>query len=280
MTPRPANRPAPPHRRAHFHRIVAACFAGLPEDRMLADAAIGLADVDFVSDRQALSRHVGRVQPAILLLPTTDVNGMPTAPLVTRCLAEAPELLVLMLLSRKAGARRAVREAVRAGVTLESVTSTAELRRIIADRLGHVQLGDDELVEIDRLVDELRPELLRQAITQAAQFAHEQLSVDVLARLVRMKRHVLVRRAHQEHLPPPSEMILWGRLVRASTNRLRESLSLATLTRLSGFATPAAFRRACKRLVDLAGDYQRLLTPDRVLDAIQSRQRARSLTIA
>ncbi|MDF1504102.1 helix-turn-helix domain-containing protein, partial [Roseisolibacter sp. H3M3-2] len=90
---------------------------------------------------------------------------------------------------------------------------------------------------------------LRGAVLLAVTRAHERLTPERLARLIAVSRRALTRRLSEAQLPPPHQMLTWGRLVVAAHlledgTRSADGVALAL-----DFPSGSAFRNVCRRYV-------------------------------
>ncbi len=259
--------------RSHYFRIVAACFEGLPEGDLLTEAAEGLAEMQFVRSRFKVAASVSRTRPAMVIMPTADAAGVPSAVLAARCIAAVPDVLVVLVATRKVGAARAIPEALRSGGILVSVSSARELRQIIAGGLGQVSMSSAELSQVYLVLDCIESPLLKTALCEATQFAHERLTVEDLAARVELHPVVLRRQLRHAGQLTGREIILWGRLIRVSVASWRNEASLLPLARAAGFANAGALRRACATLLGLRRISREQLLPASVAAALRDRLR-------
>ena len=90
---------------------------------------------------------------------------------------------------------------------------------------------------------------VRDAVLLAVTRAHERLTPERLARLIAVSRRALTRRLSEAELPPPHQLLTWGRLVVAAhlledAGRSADGVALAL-----DFPSGSAFRNVCKRYV-------------------------------
>jgi AraC-like DNA-binding protein len=90
---------------------------------------------------------------------------------------------------------------------------------------------------------------VRDAVLLAVTRAHERLTPERLARLIAVSRRALTRRLSEAQLPPPHQLLTWGRLVVAAHlledgTRSADGVALAL-----DFPSGSAFRNVCRRYV-------------------------------
>jgi hypothetical protein len=97
--------------------LIAACFGRLPERMALEELLRGEGGpvVLFVDDRTELFVRLRLLRPAVIVFPPVDDASVPTAPLISRVVAEAPATRPLVLIDMQR--HRALPSAIRAGAT-------------------------------------------------------------------------------------------------------------------------------------------------------------------
>ena len=90
---------------------------------------------------------------------------------------------------------------------------------------------------------------VRDAVLLAVTRAHERLTPERLARLIAVSRRALTRRLSEAELPPPHQLLTWGRLVVAA-HLLEDGARSADGVALAlDFPSGSAFRNVCRRYV-------------------------------
>jgi AraC-like DNA-binding protein len=232
-------------------QIVAGCFAGLREETLLESALDRLGALRRIEDRRTLVRAVARQRPSLVMLPSVDTAGRSTAPIARRCADLAPGTAVVVLVAT-GNSRRSIARAGRTGATLLCVQHPTELRRAIADLLDRPCLTRRQIALVRRVLGVLGEPLLSTALLQVASHANRRITVDALARELAMSRRTLTRRLRAACLPPPSEVILWGRLLCigiAVRMAAAQQATPAALTETAEFCGAPTFRRACSSLL-------------------------------
>jgi AraC-like DNA-binding protein len=90
---------------------------------------------------------------------------------------------------------------------------------------------------LESLLGGLQPVALASILVQCAALAHRRLTVRSLAAALGVSRRTLNRATHRAGWPAPSELIVWGRVLRASAIRWHGTSSDASVARLSGFGS-------------------------------------------
>jgi hypothetical protein len=232
-----------------FLRVMAWGFDDLPERHLLNDAAEGLAEVEYLSGRASLVERVAQSRPAILVVPTADSRGASTGVAAGHAREASPDLLAVMLVTGRPGAFRAIPEAVRAGARVTCASTAAELRDIILQALGRYEVSTEELAQVGLVLEPVTSPLLRSALGEATLFAHEQLTVEILTARMRLPRRTFFRQLVAEGAPLPQEILLWGRVIRASVAAWRREASPFALARAAGFSDMPDLQATCASLL-------------------------------
>jgi AraC-like DNA-binding protein len=93
---------------------------------------------------------------------------------------------------------------------------------------------------------ELRP-VVRDAVMLSVTRAHERLTPDGLARLIAVSRRLLSKRLENAMLPPPHQMLTWGRLIVAASMLEDGTRSADGVASALDFPSGSAFRNTCQR---------------------------------
>jgi hypothetical protein len=115
--------------------VVGALLHGQPELALLTKAAAGVAKLELVDDRFAIVSAVLASRPSVLVLPPFDTEHISTAPLVLRVRREVPDVAVLVLSSRPAGAGQPIARAAQAGAHVITSPTGAELHQALGSLL-------------------------------------------------------------------------------------------------------------------------------------------------
>ena len=93
------------------------------------------------------------------------------------------------------------------------------------------------------------PLLVRDAVLASVARAHERLTAETLAKRLATSRRELTAALTDAKLPPPNQLITWGRLIVAAHLLEEEERSADGVAGILDFASPGAFRLACRRYV-------------------------------
>ena len=238
-----------------------ALFHGLPD--------LGCA-FSYVDDRTRIVAETVSLRPLAVLLPIRDAAGVTSAPLAARLAIEVPDVRVITLWHPERDRDQLV-EVIRTGGELRSVASAQDLVDCVngLHRTDALSVADADAVRA--LLVDLYPTRMVEILLTAVSSAHRALSADDLAQLVGVSRRTLSRNASETGWPTPEELIEWGRLLRASMTRWRESASLVALAHASGFTAPPALHSAAARLLDEDVVLPGALTPLGVSAALRRR---------
>ncbi|MEP6618045.1 MAG: hypothetical protein ABJE47_01970 [bacterium] len=250
--------------------IVAACFDGLAERSLLANAAIPGVSVVMVDERVGLMQRLAGLRPRMVIFPAMDAHRDDCAPLVERVLRDAREILPVVLV-RQGSDARGIAEAVRAGAMLCTWTSEQDIADALLQLTGTPRATRADRPALTALAGDLRPAACVEVLLVCAEQSHLRLSVVDLATLLGRSRRSLNRWMHLAHWPPPSELIEWGRLLRASTIQWRDEESLSTLATAAGYRNVVALQRSAHKLLGTDAAVNVSLTPLQVGTALRRR---------
>ncbi len=91
------------------------------------------------------------------------------------------------------------------------------------------------------------PTLVRDAVLAAVARAHERLTAETLSRRLTTTRRELTEALAGAGLPPPNQLLTWGRLIVAAHLLEETEQSAEGVAGILDFASPNAFRSACRR---------------------------------
>ena len=89
--------------------------------------------------------------------------------------------------------------------------------------------------------------VVKDAVMLSVTRAHERLTPDSLARLIAVSRRLLSKRLEGAGLPPPHQMLTWGRLIVAASMLEDGSRSADGVASALDFPSGSAFRNTCQR---------------------------------
>ncbi len=94
------------------------------------------------------------------------------------------------------------------------------------------------------------PTLARDAVLAAVARAHERLTAETLSRRLTTTRRELTQSLAGVGLPPPNQLLTWGRLIVAAHLLEESDQSAEGVASILDFASPNAFRSAFRRYLD------------------------------
>lgn len=260
---------APPAKPA----VVLACFEPGPVLELLARACSFTGRVIVVPHRADVMAACIAEVPRIVVVPPQDERSVPMAPLIVR-LCEL-QIGVAVCIDRGTPARGVV-AALHAGAQLLAWGTDSELHLRLSALIEQTVMSQDELATLTDSLLALEEQrefsaLLRQCTIRA----HQRFTVQSLARLLGVSARTLHRITRRNAWPPPSELIAWGRLLRASLALRNGSPAGTSLARMSGFASATALQATLQSRLhesELA-----TLTPLRVLRTLRLRAKEEEL---
>ena len=198
--------------------------------RTLADLRVTLRDVTtFVT----------------LIAEARDNNGDPTAPFLRELLASCPATAVIGYCHTRSSsaeilelASAGIDELVQEGIDDEGIALRAAFD-------GGIEACAARIVRT--AIDPLIPGEMRPLVDFCLQYPHEDQSVVGLGRALGVDRKTLLNHTYRVGLPPPSALAMWCRLLLAAAILERTGQSVEQVALALDFASPSAFRNACRR---------------------------------
>jgi AraC-like DNA-binding protein len=249
------------------HVVILACFGNAPVGRTLLEKVQRYGTILRLDDRRSIRKEICASQPSVVLFPLVDQRGMTTRPLVECVLREAPDALTVVCVPPGASTR-GLADAVHLGAYVLAWPTDAELHQALDELLVAAPIDDADQRTLDTMLHDLVPPSMVSLVRHCTLFAHQRLSVDSLARAFGVSRRTLTRATHRAGWPTPSELIDWGRVLRACAIRWRGHDGVADVARLAGFRSSRALVSALERYVG-SGTTLDDLVPLRVNGAIR-----------
>jgi AraC-like DNA-binding protein len=247
--------------------VMLACFGSAPVARTLRDRVGRYGTILHVDDRRSIRRELGARQPAVVLFPLVDPRGMTTRPLVECALREAPDALTVVCVP-PGTSTRGLADVIQLGARLLAWPTDAELQHAVDELLLPAPFDDVDQQGLDAMLDDLAPPEMLSLVRHCTLYAHQRLSVTSLARALGVSQRTLNRSTHRAGWPSPSDLILWGRVLRASVIRWRGRDDVADIARLAGFRNAQALASTLERYVG-SGTTLDDLVPLRINHAIR-----------
>lgn len=249
------------------HVVMLACFGSAPVARMLRDRVGRYGTVLHVDDRRSIRKQLGARQPAVVLFPLVDQRGMSTRPLVECALREAPDALTVVCVP-PGTSTRGLADVIQLGARLLAWPTDAELQHAVDELLLPAPFDDADRQALDAMLAELEPPAMVGIVRHCTLFAHQRLTVTSLTRALGVTRRTLNRATQRAGWPSPSDLIVWGRILRASVIRWRGRDEVADIARLAGFRSSQALASALECCVG-SGTMLDDLVPRRINDALR-----------
>ena len=228
--------------------VMLACFGSAPVARTLRDRVGRYGTILHVDDRRSIRRELGARQPAVVLFPLVDQRGMTTRPLVECALREAPDALTVVCVP-PGTSTRGLADVIQLGARLLAWPTDAELQHAVDELLLPAPFEDADQRTLDAMLDELAPPAMVALVRHCTLFAHQRLSVTSLTRALGVSRRTLNRTTYRAGWPSPSDLIVWGRVLRAGIIHSRRGDDAADVARLAGFRNAQALASTLERYV-------------------------------
>jgi AraC-like DNA-binding protein len=162
--------------------------------------------------------------------------------------------------------RRSIRKQL--GARLLAWPTDAELQHAVDELLLPAPFDDADQRALDAMLDELAPPAMVGLVRHCTVLAHQRLSAIGLARALGVSQRTLSRMTYRAGWPPPSDLIVWGRVLRAIIMHWRGRDDAADVARLAGFRNAHALASALERCVG-SGATLEDLAPQRVSGALR-----------
>jgi AraC-like DNA-binding protein len=249
------------------HVVMLACFGSAPVARTLRDRVGRYGTILHVDDRRSIRKQLGARQPAVVLFPLVDQRGMTTRPLVECALRDAPDALTVVCVP-PGTSTRGLADVIQLGARLLAWPTDAELQHAVDELLLPAPFDDADQRALDAMLDELAPPAMVGLVRHCTVLAHQRLSAIGLARALGVSQRTLSRMTYRAGWPPPSDLIVWGRVLRAIIMHWRGRDDAADVARLAGFRNAHALASALERCVG-SGATLEDLAPQRVSGALR-----------
>jgi AraC-like DNA-binding protein len=211
------------------------------------EQAIGRTDrLVFVSTLAALRAQLfGATTLVTIVAEARDEVGSPTAPLLREILTARPATSIIGYCHARSAsadildlAWAGIDELVQEGIDDEGIALRAAFT-------GSIEACAARSVR--EAIDHLIPLAVRPLVDFCLQYPQEDHSVEGLGRALGVDRKTLLNHSHRLMLPPPSTLAMWCRLLLAAAMLESTGHSVEHVALALDFASPSAFRNACRR---------------------------------
>jgi AraC-like DNA-binding protein len=172
-------------------------------------------------------------------------DGVPDFERVRQLRSRAPRAAMVAYVEAARARPRDMFDAGRCGIEALIVAGEDDAPQTLVALIDRAAARGAAALVMSRLTG-ARP-LVRDAVLLAVTRAHERLTPDTLARHAASSRRALTRRLTAATLPPPHQLITWGRLIVAARLLEHVDRSAESVARALDFPSPSAFRNTCRR---------------------------------
>jgi AraC-like DNA-binding protein len=229
---------------ARVIRVLSALLGESPEAALLEEAARPPAIIQVAATRTAVRTALRAARHDVIVFGTLDHDGLPTAPLIGRCVRQQPGSTILLLCASPPPRTGALIAASRAGARVLVSPTVVDVASAIAraTRLPAYDL----VLDCDTLAS-VQPPMLRELLCAASRTVVEDGRVDTLARHLRVSPRSLSRHTQLAGFAPPRAFLSAARLLWACACMESARYDLSAVARTTGFADLHALVLATRR---------------------------------
>lgn len=205
--------------------------------------------VHCIADLHAtISRHAGDI--ACLLAEARDAQHEPVGPTLTTLIERFPTVPVLGYCAAGANHAADLRELARAGVHELVFANVDDHPALLRAKLGR---GAEACAAaaVLRGIDGLLPPLLVSLVEYCVQFPRDSREITRIACALGVHRKTLVNWCERAHVPPPSTLATWVRLLLATEMLRSPGQSVEHVANTLDFASATSLRNMCRRYFGL-----------------------------
>jgi AraC-like DNA-binding protein len=186
----------------------------------------------------------------VVVIEPMDLDGHPTAEAIRSIRARFPRIAVLGHVVMRAGLSGHILSFARAGVhelIVAGIDDSSQVLRVALRRASRRCVADEVFAEIQPALPAEAAQLVRYCLDNA----QSALSITEISRVIGVHRRTLVNRMQALHLPPPSELWMWSRVLLAARHLESPGRSVESVATAVGFPSANALRNALKRYARL-----------------------------
>jgi AraC-like DNA-binding protein len=204
------------------------------------------AKLRFCATGEHLLRLVRSETARLIIVEPWDDRGTSTALTIATIRSEFPDVRVLAYCRLQPDDCHELPALGRAGATLVVFRELDDKGPALRDVLDETYDSACAASVVER-VRSLAPPITRSIAGYCARHASKSLSVEELAFAFGITRRTLVNRLVRAGLPPPSTLITWCRLLRATCDLQGNGMTVKQIAHAHGFGRTTTFRRVLKR---------------------------------
>jgi hypothetical protein len=245
---------------ARVIRVLSALLGMTSEAALLRQAVRPPAILQVAPTRTDVLTALRTARHDVIVFGLEDHDGLPTAPLITRCVRQQPGSAILLLCASPPPRTGALLAASRAGARVLVAPTVVDVASAVARA---TRLSAHDLVPDCDALAPVEPPMLRELLCAASRtVAQNGAGVHTLARYLRVSPRTLSRHTQLASLAPPRAFLSAARLLWACAFMESSRYDLGAVARTTGFADLRALVLATRRhLPPLSGTSSRAHLP-------------------
>jgi AraC-like DNA-binding protein len=225
-------------------RVLSALLGESPEAALLEEAVQPPAILHVAATRTGVITALRAARHDVIVFGTQDHDGLPTAPLISRCVRQQPGSTILLLCASPPPRTGALLAASRAGARVLVAPTVVDVASAIARA---ARLSAHDLVPDCDTLASVQPPMLQQLLCAASKAVAEDGRVHTLAGHLRVSPRTLSRHTQLANLAPPRVFLSAARLLWACAFMESSRCDLSAVARTTGFADQRALVIATRR---------------------------------
>ncbi len=231
-------------RDARATRVLSALLGETPEAALLRQAVRPPTVLLVATTRVDVLTALRVARYDVIVFGIQDDDGLPTAPLVSRCVQQQPGSAVLLLCASPPPGTGALLAASRAGARVLVAPTAVDVASAIA-RAARISAHD--LVPDCDTLESVQPPMLGQLLCAASKTVADDGRVHTLAQHLGVSARTLSRHTQLASLAPPRAFLSAARLLWACAVMESSRYDLGAVARTTGFADLRALVLATRR---------------------------------